>query len=83
MSGRTPDARSQCRQVDAQLIDQPLPAVGELVVPLVEAADGPGGQQPVAQLHAAASGQVVVTRPGVGQRAGCVVFVSDRTVAGG
>jgi hypothetical protein len=67
--------RPQCCQVDAQLIDQVLPAVGELVVPVVEAADGPGGQQPVAELDAAASGQVVVTRPRLEQRAGRAVLV--------
>ncbi len=73
-AGENSSTRPQCRQVDAQPLDQALPAVGELVVPVVEAADGPDGQQLVAHFHPSASGQVVVTRAGVGQRAGCLLL---------
>src|SRR6201991_1573905 len=68
-AGEPPPAGPQGGQVDVQPFDQMLPAVGELVVAVVEVADGSDGQQSVAQLHAAASGQVVVTGAGLRQRA--------------
>src|SRR5580704_4705788 len=63
-AGEYPPTGPQGSQVDIQPFDQMLPTVGELVVAVVEVADGADGQQPVAQLHAAASGQVVVAGAG-------------------
>src|ERR1700727_3985465 len=68
-AGENPPTGPHGGQVDIQPFDQMLSAVGELVVAVVEVADGSDGQQPVAQLHAAASGQVVVTGAGLRQRA--------------
>src|SRR5271154_5412390 len=69
-AGEHSSACPQGGQVDAQLVKQILSAVGELMVPVVEGANGPHGQQPVAKLHAAASGQVVVARPRLEQATG-------------
>src|ERR1700761_8436559 len=68
-ASENPPTGPQGGQVDIEPFDQMLPAVGELVVAVVEVADGSDGQQPVAQLHAAASGQVVVTGACLRQRA--------------
>src|ERR1700730_828718 len=62
-AGEHPPACPQCCQVDAQLVEQLLSAVGELVVAVVEAADCPGSQQAVAKLYTAPPRKVVVARP--------------------
>src|ERR1700730_12343114 len=54
-AGEHSSACPQGGQVDAQLVKQILSAVGELMVPVVEGANSPHGQQTVAELHAAAS----------------------------
>jgi len=69
-AGEHPPTCPQDGQIDARLVKQILSAIGELMVPIVEGVDCPGGQQAVAQLHTTPSGQVVVARPRLEHAAG-------------
>src|ERR1700743_3155126 len=82
-AGEHPPTGPQSGQVDIQPFDQMLPAVGELVVAVAEMPDGSDGQQSVAQLHAAAAGQVVVTGAGLRQRARGLLILNGHRGAGG
>src|ERR1700736_658015 len=69
-AGEHPPACPQCCQVDGELVESLLSAVGKVVIAVVEAACCPGSQQALAKLYPAPPGKVVVARPRLKQRTG-------------
>jgi hypothetical protein len=83
-SREDPPRRAQGCRVDAELDEQLIPAVGELVIAVVDEADRPSGQEMVARFDAAASRQVVITGSCLGPPAGGAMLTrSERIATGG